>query len=43
MTELCHLGYLSIFDDSPSEMNVTTCNWLKGTTSLHSATYDGDL
>jgi hypothetical protein len=43
MYELCHLGNLSLFDDYPSHMHVTTCNLLKGTTPHHSATYDGYL
>jgi hypothetical protein len=35
------LGYISIFDVYSSHMHVNTCNWVKETKSLHSATYDG--
>jgi hypothetical protein len=41
MIELSDLGYLIIFDDSPSHMHVTSCNLVKRTKSLHSATNDG--
>jgi hypothetical protein len=26
MIYLCHLGYLSLLDDYPSQMHVNTCN-----------------
>jgi hypothetical protein len=43
MYEFCNLGYLSLLDDYPSHMHVTTYNFIKGTTPHHSGTYEGYL